>query len=382
MDILGEISTALESEECVMLATIISTNGSTPASAFSKMLIRDDGKSWSGTVGGGCMEGDVLEAARKLFGKNRAEIMTFHLNEDDMVQGLICGGSLDVLIEPITRDGIPLFKEIKAMRDEGEDGIIATTIDRSGKVVSKLLVRLAGGKDGVMEQWREMLQSSTSPINHPSAGQLDEETRKAHQRNETRRLKWPEGELIFEPFSGQPNLIIFGGGHVSKSISRIASLAGFRMTIVDDRKEYANAERFPEAAQTLAVEFHDAFSHLSVKSSSYIVIVTRGHRSDEDTLERALHTPAKYVGMIGSKRKVLTTYEHLVERGVTVTMLQRVHAPIGLEIGAVTVEEIGVSIVAELVQIRRGGSLPLRHKAEVMRELMEYLRLKQAGRIP
>jgi xanthine dehydrogenase accessory factor len=154
------------------------------------------------------------------------------------------------------------------------------------------------------------------------------------------------------------------------------------MTIVDDRKEYANAERFPEAAQTLAVEFHDAFNHLTVKSSSYIVIVTRGHRSDEDALERALHTPAKYIGMIGSKRKVLTTYEHLVERGVTVTMLQRVHAPIGLEIGAVTAEEIGVSIVAELVQIRRGGSLPLRHKAEVMRELMEYLRLKQAGRIP
>lgn len=328
------------------------------------------------------MEGDVLEAARGLFGKNRAKIMTFHLNEDDMVQGLICGGSLDVLIEPVTRDCVPLYKEMKAMRDEGEDGVIATAIEHSGRVISKLLVDLAGGSDGVMQQWKAPPQHANFPIKHFSRDQLSEETLRAHQRNETRRLKWPEGELILEPFSGQPGLIIFGGGHVSKSISRIASLAGFRVTVVDDRKEYANAERFPEAAQTLAVEFHEAFSHLRIKSSTYIVIVTRGHRSDEDVLERALHTPAKYIGMIGSKRKVLTTYEHLVERGLTVEKLQHVHAPVGIEIGAVTTEEIGVSIVAELVRIRRGEHIPFQHKSEIMTDLFDYLRLKQTGRIP
>jgi xanthine dehydrogenase accessory factor len=193
-------------------------------------------------------------------------------------------------------------------------------------------------------------------------------------------VKIEGGELILEPVAGQPQLIIFGGGHVSKSIARAASLAGFRVTVVDDRREYANPARFPEASQTLAVEFYDAFNHLTVKHSTYIVIVTRGHRSDEEVLEQAVKTPAKYIGMIGSRRKVLTTYEHLVERGVPVEALMRVHAPMGIEIGAVTTEEIGISVVAQLINVRRGGELPLRHKSEVMEELLESLRLRQTNR--
>lgn len=375
---LHEIPSALESEDSVILATIISTSGSTPASAFSKMLVKKGGTQWLGTVGGGCMEGDVLEAARKLVGQNRAEVLTFHLNEDEMIQGLICGGSLDVLIEPIGRHHIPLINEVNTLREDGEDGIIATVIDKSGKINVKRLIRVALGTNGMMDEWKNLL--SSNPIIHLSVQELAEETLKAYHRNVTRRLKLPDGEMILEPVTGQPHLIIFGGGHVSKSISRAAALSGFRVTIVDDRREYANPERFPEAAQTLTIEFHRAFDLLTIKPSTYIVVVTRGHRSDEEILGRALKTPAKYIGMIGSKRKILTTYKHLVEQDVSPDSLTRVHAPMGIEIGAVTAEEIGISVVAQLIQVRRGESLPLRHKSEVMRELIASLRPKGSQR--
>jgi xanthine dehydrogenase accessory factor len=268
---------------------------------------------------------------------------------------------------------------MKTLRDEGEDYVVATSISTLGKVRTKHLINLSRGLEGSMDQWKRVVSRDAGI--QLSVHDLAEETEKAHHRNETRRLKLQDGELILEPMIGQPGLIIFGGGHVSKSISRAAAMIGFRVTIVDDRKEYANQERFPEASQTLAVEFYDAFDHLTIKPSTYIVIVTRGHRSDEEILERALKTPAKYIGMIGSKRKVLTTYEHLVERGIPVDVLKRVHAPMGVEIGAVTTEEIGISVVAQLIHVRRGSSLPLTHKSRVMEELLTNLHAKQAGNI-
>ncbi len=222
-----------------------------------------------------------------------------------------------------------------------------------------------------MEQWTLILTTDDrQKIMHHTADELAEETEKAHRRNETRRMHKDEVELVLEPLQGRPHLLIFGGGHVSRYISRTAALSGFRVTVIDDRKEYANAERFPEADRTVAVEFHDAFNHVTVGPSTYIVIVTRGHRSDEEVLEGAVRTPAKYVGMIGSRRKVLTTYEHLLARGVPIDSLRRVHAPVGLEIGAVTAEEIGVSIVAELIRVRRGSADPVLSMSNGMGELL------------
>jgi xanthine dehydrogenase accessory factor len=173
-------------------------------------------------------------------------------------------------------------------------------------------------------------------------------------RETVARLPYAGGELIIEPVTGQQDLVIFGGGHVSKYVGRSAAMAGFRVTVVDDRSEYANPGRFPEAHRTLAVGFDHSWDQLQIKSSSSIVIVTRGHKFDERILERAIMTPARYIGMIGSKRKVLTTFENLVRRGISRDLLNRVRAPIGLEIGAVTAEEIAISITAELIAVRRG----------------------------
>lgn len=376
MDIYTEIISALSAEDRAMLATIISTSGSTPASAFSKMLVKDGGTVSVGTVGGGCMEGDVLSAAKRLYQEQRAEILTFHLNEDEFVQGLICGGNLDILVEPLTKRDVPFLEELKARRDEGEDSIVATFINSDKTVRFRRLVRTSDRSNRLVDEWISLFQA----FNNPSIqSELSEELRKVHRRNETRRMKASEGELILEPIAGNPGLIIFGGGHVSKQVCRIAAIAGFRVTIVDDREQYANPRRFPEAAQTVATGFAETLEKLRIKPSTFIVIVTRGHRYDEEILERVLTTPAKYIGMIGSKKKVFATYEHLVERGVTVESLRRVHAPMGIEIGSTTAEEIGVSIVAELVAVRRGEEAPYAEKSLVMRDLLSRLERKKAG---
>lgn len=369
MDIYDELLTALATEDSVMLATIISTSGSTPASALSKMLVKQGGIVSMGTVGGGCMEGDVLLHAHRLYETGKAEILTFHLNEDDIEHGLICGGSLDVLIEPLTKKNLPLVQALKSFRDEGENSVLVTLLANNGVVRHKSLVPINKSSSERNNRVRELLKIVPS---------LSEHLDKAYRRSETYRLKLENGELILEPITGNPSLIIFGGGHVSKFVSRAASMVGFRATVVDDRPKFANPQRFPEAVQTLAIDYLEAFNRLAIKPSTYIVIVTRGHRHDEEILERAVQTSAKYIGMIGSRRKVLTTYEHLVERGVPAETLKRVRAPMGIEIGAVTAEEIGVSIVAELIRVRRGEDTPLQHKSESMNDLLIKLHVRPA----
>lgn len=350
-----------------MLATIIRTSGSTPAAALSKMLVTGAGTRLFGTIGGGCVEGDVLRAAKELYRNDRAGLLSFHLNEDHPENGMLCGGTLDVLIEPLGKEHGELVATLQALREEGEDCLLATVLQDDACVAGKFVLRLVGdlGETDVVSapsflQVRALVPTITE--------ELIEKSRRLH---EATRFPFPGGELILEPIAGAPQLLIFGGGHISKYLSRIASVAGFRITVVDDRKEFANAERFPEASKTLAVEFADAFNHVTVTPGTFIVIVTRGHRCDEDVLRKAISTPAKYIGMIGSQRKVRQTYEHLIAEGVPAEKLQHVHAPIGLDIGAVTTEEIAVSIVAELIYVRRGETKPLGLKSDGMKSAFD-----------
>ena len=370
MDIYEEILNALNVEPRVMLATIISTTGSTPAAALSKMLVKQGGIVSVGTVGGGCMEGDVLLHANRLYNANTTEILTFHLNEDDIEHGLICGGRLDVLIEPFTKENVSLLKELKSRRDDGEDSILASFITVDGKITYKILMSCENGM--VAEKHDEFVKLMQS-IQSVSRDTVNELISEAYRRQETRRLQTPKGDLLLEPIAGLPQLIIFGGGHVAKYVSRAAALAGFRVTVVDDREKFANAQRFPEATSTVAIDFLEAFKKVSITSSTYIVIVTRGHRHDEEILEQVVKTPAKYIGMIGSTRKVMTTFKHLKERGIPESELRRVYAPVGIDIGAVTAEEIGISIVAQLIAVRRGEHLSLKHKSENIEAIMSRM---------
>jgi xanthine dehydrogenase accessory factor len=163
---------------------------------------------------------------------------------------------------------------------------------------------------------------------------------------------WKKVEVLLEPIFSEPTVYIFGGGHISQQLAPLAKRVHFKVVVIDDREMFANRERFPEADEVIVSEFEECFDRFSIDESSYIVIVTRGHLYDGFVLEQAVKTNARYIGMIGSKKKIRTLYQNLMEKGVAKEALNRVHAPIGLDIHSETPEEIGVSIIAELIKAR------------------------------
>ncbi len=256
MDIYNEIVRLRRLGQKAAIATIVQVRGSIPSYESAKLLVREDG-SMIGTVGGGCVEAEVWNAAREVIETEKPRHLSFNLGQDAAYDnGLICGGQLDVFVEPV----IP-----------------------------------------------------------------------------------------------PPHAFIFGGGHISKSLSKVAALAGFATTIIDNRDTFANRERFPEADEIFAEEYEEVFAKLPINETSYIVIVTRGHRDDMRVLRWAVGAGGRYVAMIGSKRKVIGVVKELEKEGIPRERLERIFAPMGCEIGAVSPEEIAVSVVAEMIAVRRNA---------------------------
>ncbi len=262
MDIYEEIVKLRQEGRRGAVATIVNVRGSIPSFETAKMLVRDDG-SIVGTIGGGCVEADVWQAAREVMESEKPRTLTFNLNQDPKYDtGLVCGGTLDIFVEPVLPPAL---------------------------------------------------------------------------------------------------LYIFGAGHVSVNLYKVARSAGFDVTVVDDRAAYANRERFPDAKEIIAEDFDQAMSRLAPSESAYLVIVTRGHRDDMRVLRWAVQTPARYIGMIGSKRKTIAIFKQLTKEGLSPELFERVHAPVGLDIGAITPEEIAVAITAELIAARRRVERDLPH---------------------
>lgn len=349
MDIIVEIVSALTQGEQAVLATIVGSSGSTPLPAGATLLLRHHGKTVVGTVGGGSLEASVIDEARQMLKQNRSSVMRgFELTESAADGGMICGGNVEVLVEMIAGEDLTLFSKLRDLRDAGIGCTLLRTVSSEAKTVNR--IALEETSESIDAQ---LLQTLSKEFGIPSEGFM-QNLRQAHHQEAIRRVPVREGELIIQPIMGLQPLIIFGGGHVARFLSAIATTVGFSVTVVDDRAEYANPARFPEASRTLAMKFDEAFEHLDVKPSTSIVIVTRGHATDASVLGRAVSTSARYIGMIGSSKKVISAYTQLKEQGVPISLLKRVAAPIGLDIGAVSAEEIAVSIVAELIQVRRG----------------------------
>jgi xanthine dehydrogenase accessory factor len=358
-DAFDKIPEVLRSQAGVILATVIGTSGSTPASALARMLVGETGERLAGTIGGGCVEGDVISAARAMAGSGKSAVMTFTLDEDHLESGMLCGGTLDVFIEPVSRNDLVYIESLRDRRDAGDDSIRGTLLGNDGAILGRFLIPPGLPAGPAADIPAGVLQSFL-----PQREALMEAVEEISRRGVVARIPVGEGRLILELVAGAPSLFLFGGGHVSRSVSKIAAMAGFRVTVIDDRPEFANPERFPEAARTIAADFIESFTNITVKPSSSIVIVTRGHKADEMVLGVAATTPAGYIGMIGSRKKVAATFERLISRGVPADALRRVRTPIGLEIGAVTPEEIAVSIVAELIHARRAPLAPLGFKSD------------------
>lgn len=256
---------------------------------------------------------------------------------------------------------VDLFDEIQRLRRDGRKAAVATIVQIRGSVPSfqtaKMLVRDDGSTVGSIgggcveaEVWAAAQDVIREEKSRMMSFDLTDDS-----MAESGLICGGTLEIFVEPILPNPKIVIFGAGHISTHVSRIASVAGFRTTIVDNRPVYANAERFPEAEQIYSESFEAAFEAIVPTDNTYIIIVTRGHLDDQNVLRWAVGTNARYIGMIGSKRKVRTIFQQLESEGVTRERLERVMAPIGLDIGAVLPEEIAVAIVAEVIHMRRAG---------------------------
>lgn len=254
-EVFAAVADALERGESAALVTIVSTLGSTPQRVGAKMLVFADGRI-VGTIGGGCYENDAFWKAREAIKTRRPELVHYELSDDFAQEtGLVCGGTMDVYIEPI------------------------------------------------------------------------------------------------EP---SPELYIIGAGHVGFHLARLAGDVGFRVHVVDDREKFANSERFPQAAEVVVDDVAAWIDRANLPPYAYAVIVTRGHTNDLEALRALAPRELRYLGLIGSRAKVARIYEALLADQLPPSALERVHAPIGLDIGAVTPQEIAVSILAELIAVKHG----------------------------
>ena len=254
-----------------------------------------------------------------------------------------------------------IYDEIVRLRRLGQKCALATIVQVNGSIPSyesaKMLVREDGSILGTIgggcveaDVWtaaRDVIDSERPRHLNFSLGQ--------DAAYDNGLICGGQLNIFVEPVIPQPRAFIFGAGHISKSLSKVATMAGFATVVVDDRESFAHRDRFPEADEVHAGEYEQVFPQLNVTSSAYLIIVTRGHRDDMRVLELAVATPARYIAMIGSKRKVISVVRELEKKGVASEKFERLFAPMGLEIGAVTPEEIAVSVVAEMIAVRRNA---------------------------
>ena len=344
----GAIDDLKDGHPCV-LATVVRTKGSTPQKAGAMLLVRQDGTG-VGTLGGGCVEGDIWFAAKEILRLNGgAEFKDYYLNEDIAARdGLVCGGTMYFYLEPLRdqKDFITVGNEILEAYDGGQPVSLATVVnavDGGPALGSKLLLRSDGTVSG-------------SFGNAEFDAQVIEVSRKVADIGSNESFNLSDGTEVFvDGFTTPPTLVMVGGGHVGKATADLAYSLGYRVYLVDDRPEFCNEERFPYAEERVIETYDKWTDHLDLNVNSFVVVATRGHRFDDMALESALKTRARYIGVLGSRRKTIMIYRRLLQQGVPLERIKEVYAPIGLNIGAVQPEELAVSIMSEIIMVRRGG---------------------------
>lgn len=345
-DLFLELERLRQAGEDAALATIVATAGSTPGKEAMKLLVKADG-TFVGTVGGGCLEAEVYESARQAIADRKPRILKFQLNERDYPDsGLLCGGVVTVLVEAV-EEPASMLARMRELRDSGVPLVRISAIGELPPGEPRVRVLASNGTDlgGLRGPGADAVLKAAA----------DEAIRS--DRPSRARISLPgigEMDVFVEPIA-QPSIILFGGGHVSAAIARIAKLADFRVTIVDDRESFANRERHPDADAMICSDWEAAVRRFAPGHGARCVVITRGHHDDERVLLEMAHhryNPA-YLGMIGSRTKRQIVFERLRAAGVPEPFIATIRSPIGLDIGARTHAEIAVSLVAELIQLRR-----------------------------
>lgn len=332
----------LESGSPLVLVSLVGLEGSTPRHGGARMIVGADGNP-HGTIGGGLLEAAAITASRLALSAKQSRMMSFELDGTGTDGKMMCGGTASVLVDVVspTRENSDLFRAFDSLVLSGKDFYVLTVFNDEKHGLSVLGHSLLQ-KDGTL--------NGTYPW---TDDELDKLKSELHNVSSASVISIGNIQVLIDPIRKIKTLYCFGAGHVAVPTAHIAALAGFRVVVLDDRSEFANAERFPDAAQVVVPKsFDGALRDLPIDADSFIVIITRGHRHDRVVLEQALTTNASYVGMIGSLRKRDAIYSALIEEGVSAEDIKRVHSPIGLPIKAETPEEIAVSIVAEMIAER------------------------------
>ncbi len=361
------IKEAAASEGRHALASLVDSSGSIPMSERAKMLVAEDGQV-IGTIGGGCLEAEIINCGREVLESGQPHVTEYTMTEEQAGEsGLNCGGSVRIYTEQIDGGaGRGIFSKIMQAKT-----------DRVPCVLATILAQVEPGDSG---RTRVLFYGDASSVGSFGSSELDELVRAqiegllVEEEAAVVRLNCgmdaataaaigvapsiddtAEVEVFLEPFVPPPVLYIFGGGHVGAQIARLAKNVGFYVIIVDDRPAFANEERHPDADECLvATDIPALFETLPLDNQSYIVAASRGHQLDEVVVREAVQRPARYIGMLGSERKKVIMWKRIEAEVGSRERLDQVHAPIGFNIGADNPEEIAVSVLAELIDVRRG----------------------------
>jgi len=331
-----------------VLATVTRSSGSTPQKPGSSALFSEKGL-LAGTVGGGLLEGQVQAIANKTLVSGRSGQYVFNLESSRGKQGILCGGEATVLIDANPHDCLRVFEEMNRSISRRSGGILLTLFhngDGNGKPIQRFWIE---------EETKSKLPASIDPAvrdaikNHLRQGSLREFSEVPLPPVEKEREK----SVFLEQIRPLPRLVIAGAGHVGKALAHIGSLLDFEITVVDDRRAFASLENIPDADHLVVRDIGQAMREIPMGKDTYVVIVTRGHRQDAEALKPCIGSVAAYVGMIGSKHKVAAMRKQFIDEGwATPEEWAAIHTPIGMEIGSKTVQEIAISIAAQLVSER------------------------------
>jgi xanthine dehydrogenase accessory factor len=337
-DILADLDQwVAHGNQSIALATVVQTWGSSPRRAGARMAITPDGKI-TGSVSGGCVEGAVFQEAIEVLKSNRPKLLHFGVADETAWDvGLACGGSIDIFVQPLD---LKLFQSLRSVLVAEQAAVNVTVIQGSTEIL---------GREILMQSDGDMIGSILDDLN-PAALQIANEVLAA---GESRRVRLNENvEVFVEPLLPPPTVIAVGGVHITVALMALAKTLGYRTVVIDPRGAFGNATRFPHVDQLIQEWPQEAFQQIPITRSTAIAMLTHDPKLDDPALKIALASQAFYVGALGSKMTQAKRRQRLLDEGISEAQLDRLHAPIGLEIGAGTPEEIAMSIMAEIVAAR------------------------------
>jgi xanthine dehydrogenase accessory factor len=344
-EIFSQLLRSIQANQPVAYCRLVETRGSTPQKAGALMLVYENGTQ-AGTLGGGCVEAEVKRRAIVILSEGRSELCTFQLDRDyGWDDGLICGGRMTILIEAIVAPGTRQYYRSLAERAQVNEGFTQAVCILDGGLNSTSTTSFFFDADG------KQVATSNGEV---APAELVREIKPLMARPRPYVAKG----VAYLPLLPRCRLLIVGGGHVGKAVADLAVDLDFEVWVYDDRQDYVSAERFPRVDRRITGPLDSTLREIEITPNTYVLIVTRGHQNDEEALYHLATRGARYVGLIGSRRKIKMIFEDLSDEGVPRESLEQVYAPLGIEIGSQTVEEIAISIAAELIAHRNLGSVP------------------------